>query len=125
MKYKNTHKTLISFHVFFKVAHTFLLGDKYSKPLNAVYLSKDAQQTVLQMGSYGIGLTRLIAAAIEVLSLEQEMRWPDVLVPFSVVIIPPKVTNQSFSLKLHYIFLIFLGWFEGRKPNEKFSRKII
>lgn len=75
------------------MAHTFLLGDKYSKPLNAIYLTKEAQQNVLQMGSYGIGLTRLVAAAIEVLSLEQEMRWPDVLVPFSVVIIPPKVTN--------------------------------
>lgn len=68
-----------------------MLGDKYSKPLNAVYLSKDAQPTVLQMGSFGIGMTRLIAASIEILSLEQEMRWPDVLVPFSVVIIPPKV----------------------------------
>lgn len=51
------------------------------------------------MGSYGIGLTRLIAAAIEILSLEQEMRWPDVLAPFSVVVIPPKVKFFAFKIK--------------------------
>lgn len=100
------------------MAHTFLLGDKYSKPLNAVYLTKDAQQNVLQMGSYGIGLTRLMAASIEVLSLEQEMRWPDLLVPFSVVIIPPKV------LRITLMSLLFLIFFFRLVPKRKVKQKI-
>lgn len=73
------------------MGHTFLLGDKYSKPLNATYLSPDATPIVLQMGSYGIGMSRILAASVEVLSLEQEMRWPDALAPYSVIIIPSKV----------------------------------
>lgn len=107
------------------MAHTFLLGEKYSKPLNALYLTKDAQQNVLQMGSYGIGLTRLIAASIEILSLEQEMRWPDVLVPFSVVILPPKVIKITKIKIHHFIQFCFSGWFQGGKSNKRFNRKII
>lgn len=107
-----------------EVAHTFLLGEKYSKPLNAVYLSKEAKQTTLQMGSYGIGLSRLIAATIEILSLEQEMRWPDALLPFSVVIIPAKVVGDIVlwnKLKL----IAISGGFEGRMQNEGSNRKIV
>lgn len=102
-----------------QVAHTFLLGDKYSKPLNAVYLSKEARPTVLQMGSFGIGLTRLIAASIEILSLEQEMRWPDVLVPYSVVIITPKVV----ALFSHNYFVSYLlsGGFKRREFDKGFG----
>lgn len=44
------------------------------------------------MGSYGLGLSRILAGSIEVLSSETEIRWPDILVPYDVVIIPPKVS---------------------------------
>jgi len=43
------------------------------------------------MGSYGLGMTRILAAGIEVLSLPNEIRWPIALAPFTVCIIPPKV----------------------------------
>lgn len=46
------------------------------------------------MGSYGLGLSRILAAAIEVLSSEIEIRWPDVLAPYNVVILPPKVSTN-------------------------------
>jgi prolyl-tRNA synthetase len=75
----------------FKVGHTFLLGDKYSKPLKATYLSSNGKPEVLQMGSYGLGLSRILAAAVEVLSSEQEIRWPPSLAPYNVIILPPKV----------------------------------
>lgn len=74
-----------------QVGHTFLLGDKYSVPLHATYLTDTKEPTNLQMGSYGLGLSRILAASLEVLSSEQEMRWPDALVPYTVLIIPPKV----------------------------------
>lgn len=73
------------------MGHTFLLGDKYSKPLKAFYLTQENKPNVLQMGSYGLGLSRIIAAAVEVLSSEHEIRWPKILAPYTVVIIPPKV----------------------------------
>jgi len=45
----------------------------------------------LQMGSYGLGMTRILAGGIEVLSVPNEIRWPTALAPFTVCIIPPKV----------------------------------
>lgn len=74
-----------------------MLGDKYSKPLNATYLNKDAKSEFLQMGSYGLGLSRILAASVEVLSNEQEMRWPEILAPYTVLILPPKVSLSSNS----------------------------
>lgn len=44
------------------------------------------------MGSYGLGLSRILAASTEVLSKETEMKWPDVLAPYNVIILPPKVS---------------------------------
>nr|CAI5818333.1 unnamed protein product [Callosobruchus analis] len=73
-----------------EVGHTFLLGDKYSKP-KAFYLGKNSKPQVLHMGSYGLGLSRILAACVEVLSTETDIVWPDVLVPYNVVILPPKV----------------------------------
>lgn len=51
------------------------------------------------MGSYGLGLTRILAASLEVLSLEQELRWPQALAPFHIVILPPKSgSNEETQL---------------------------
>jgi prolyl-tRNA synthetase len=72
-----------------EIAHTFILEDRYSKQLKATYLSKGKPE-VIQMGCYGIGITRLIAASIEVLSSENEIRWPIGISPFKVCLITPK-----------------------------------
>jgi prolyl-tRNA synthetase len=79
-----------------EVAHTFILEDKYSKILGATYLQANGKPTPLIMGCYGIGVTRLIAACVECLSTETEIRWPFVLAPFRVCILPPKVRIQAF-----------------------------
>lgn len=80
-----------SFFFQFQIGHTFFLGTKYSEPLKAVY-KENHNIEPLSMGCYGIGITRLIASAAEVLSTEQELRWPISLAPYTVCIIPPKVS---------------------------------
>lgn len=59
------------------------------------------------MGCYGIGITRLIAASIEVLSTENEIRWPFVLAPFSVCIIPPKDGSREQMSVAHLTDLVY------------------
>lgn len=78
-----------------EVAHTFLLGDKYSKPLGATYLNTSGKPETLVMGCYGIGITRIIAAALEVLSTEHELRWPTLLAPYDVCLIGPKQGSKE------------------------------
>ncbi len=70
-----------------EVGHIFKLGTKYSKPLNAVY--QDAQKTtqVIEMGTYGIGITRVLAACIEQNYDQDGIIWPDALAPFQVQLI--------------------------------------
>lgn len=78
-----------------EIAHTFILEDRYSKPLKATFLNNKGKPEVLQMGCYGIGITRLIASCIEILSSEDEIRWPEILSPFKVCVIPPKAGSKE------------------------------
>ncbi|KAH8305727.1 hypothetical protein KR059_008592 [Drosophila kikkawai] len=78
-----------------EVAHTFLLGDKYSKPLGATFLNTSGKPQSLIMGCYGIGITRIIAAALEVLSSDHELRWPKLLAPYDVCLIGPKQGSKD------------------------------
>lgn len=84
-----------------EVGHTFFLGEKYSKPLDAHYVDKNMKRHILQMGSYGIGISRIIAASLECLSTEQELRWPDALAPYNVIIIPPKVCCKNIEVLIY------------------------
>ena len=72
-----------------EVGHTFLLGDKYSKIFKARCLSQ-GQPALLQMGCYGLGVTRILAASLEVLSTDQSLIWPASIVPYKVAILAPK-----------------------------------
>ncbi|XP_026833184.1 probable proline--tRNA ligase, mitochondrial isoform X2 [Drosophila erecta] len=78
-----------------EVAHTFLLGDKYSKPLGATFLNTKGKPQSLVMGCYGIGITRVIAAALEVLSSDNELHWPKLLAPYDVCLIGPKQGSKE------------------------------
>ncbi len=71
-----------------EVGHVFFLGDRYSKSLNAVYLDEAGKPQVLQMGCYGIGITRIAGAAIEQNHDEKGIIWPENIAPFEVVICP-------------------------------------
>ncbi|MEJ5990983.1 proline--tRNA ligase [Ramlibacter sp. PS3R-8] len=71
-----------------EVGHIFYLGTKYSVPMNATFLDEDGKPKVFEMGCYGIGITRLPAAAIEQNHDERGIIWPDAIAPFTVVICP-------------------------------------
>ncbi len=71
-----------------EVGHIFQLGTKYSTAMKATVLNEQGRQTVLEMGCYGIGVTRIVAAAIEQHHDAAGIIWPDVMAPFQIVIIP-------------------------------------
>jgi prolyl-tRNA synthetase len=71
-----------------EVGHVFFLGDKYSKALNATFLNEQGKAEALQMGCYGIGVSRIVAAAIEQNHDDKGIIWPISIAPFEVVICP-------------------------------------
>jgi len=71
-----------------EVGHIFQLGTKYSESMNAVVLGEDGKSHVMPMGCYGIGVSRIVAAAIEQNHDEKGIRWPEPLAPFQVAILP-------------------------------------
>jgi len=71
-----------------EVGHIFYLGTKYSQSMNATFLADDGKPKHFEMGCYGIGITRLPAAAIEQNHDAKGIIWPDALAPFTVVICP-------------------------------------
>jgi len=71
-----------------EVGHVFYLGTKYSKAMQATFLDVNGKPQFLEMGCYGIGITRLPAAAIEQGHDERGIIWPDAIAPFTVVICP-------------------------------------
>jgi|TARA_B110000211_G_scaffold143873_2_gene164235 prolyl-tRNA synthetase len=71
-----------------EVGHIFQLGDKYSKSMNATVLDDSGKAVVMQMGCYGMGVTRLVGAIIEQNHDESGIIWPESIAPFSVIIIP-------------------------------------
>jgi prolyl-tRNA synthetase len=85
------------------VGHTFQLGTRYSKPLKATFVDEDGTEQPYQMGCYGIGLTRIVAAAAEQFNDDGGLKWPKALAPFDAVVIPtnmdlPAVVETSERL---------------------------
>ncbi len=71
-----------------EVGHVFFLGTRYSEAMNAVFVDADGQSKPFQMGCYGIGITRLLGAAIEQNHDERGIVWPRPIAPFEVVVVP-------------------------------------
>jgi prolyl-tRNA synthetase len=71
-----------------EVGHVFALGTVYSEALGATFLDIDGQSKLMEMGCYGIGITRVVAAAIEQHNDERGIIWPQPLAPFAVAIAP-------------------------------------
>ena len=71
-----------------EVGHVFYLGTKYSKAMNATFLGENGKPQFMEMGCYGIGITRLPAAAIEQNHDARGIIWPDAIAPFTVVLCP-------------------------------------
>jgi len=81
-----------------EVGHIFYFGDKYSKPLNCLIDTQDGKKISVKMGSYGIGVSRLVGAIIEAIYDNETMKWPKSISPFDVVIIPSISKNNRENL---------------------------
>src|SRR5689334_1307007 len=88
-----------------EVGHVFALGDVYSKAMGATYLDAGGQSHVIQMGCYGIGVTRVVAAAIEQNHDERGIVWPEAMAPFAIAIAPigyeHSATGREHADRLH------------------------
>jgi len=82
-----------------EVGHIFYFGDKYSKSLNCLVDNQEGKKIPVKMGSYGIGVSRLVGAIIEAKYNNNVMKWPKSVAPFDVVIIANinKNNNESFE----------------------------
>ncbi|CAG9205482.1 proline--tRNA ligase [Paraburkholderia tropica] len=71
-----------------EVGHVFQLGTKYSEAMSATYLAENGKPAPMQMGCYGIGITRILGAAIEQNFDDKGIIWPESIAPFQVVVCP-------------------------------------
>ena len=78
-----------------EVGHIFQLGQKYSQAMNCTVLNENGKATTLTMGCYGIGVSRVVAAAIEQNHDARGIVWPDNLAPFQVALVPLKMESSA------------------------------
>jgi len=78
-----------------EVGHIFQLGRKYSTPMKAMVLDEAGREVTLLMGCYGIGVTRIVAAAIEQNHDERGIIWPAPIAPFQVVLVPLNLQKSA------------------------------
>jgi prolyl-tRNA synthetase len=81
-----------------EVGHIFQLGTAYSEAMNAVVLGEDGKSHIMPMGCYGIGISRIVAAAIEQNYDERGICWPEPIAPFQVALLP---MNAKKSYRVH------------------------
>jgi prolyl-tRNA synthetase len=77
-----------------EVGHIFQLGRKYSESMGATVLDESGKAATLYMGCYGIGVTRVVAAAIEQNHDARGIIWPDAIAPFQLVVVPLNATKS-------------------------------
>ena len=88
-----------------EVGHIFQLGDRYSQALKAGVLNEEGKHQIMTMGCYGVGVSRIIAAAIEQNHDEYGIIWPDAIAPFQIALIPmnmhKSVRIEETTVKLY------------------------
>ena len=112
-----------------EVGHIFQLGTKYSEALNATVQDREGKDTPMAMGCYGIGVTRIVGAAIEQNHDDKGIIWPEALAPFKIIIIPiglnrseivKKITSDLYNQMLTLGFEVLLDDRDVR-PGVKFA----
>ncbi|XP_073708397.1 probable proline--tRNA ligase, mitochondrial [Garra rufa] len=78
-----------------EVGHTFYLGTKYSQAFKASFVNASSVPAVAEMGCFGLGVTRILAASIEVMSSKDAIRWPGLIAPYQVCVLPPKKGSKE------------------------------
>jgi prolyl-tRNA synthetase len=112
-----------------EVGHIFQLGTKYSEAMSATVQDKDGKDRVVAMGCYGIGITRIVGAAIEQNHDDNGIIWPEPLAPFDVVLVPINMHRSETvrdAAEALYVELQNLGFevlFDDRdvRPGVKFA----
>jgi len=77
------------------VGHIYQLGARYSKPLEAMFVDEDGTEQPFQMGCYGIGVDRIVAAAAEQFNDEAGLMWPKALAPYDAIVVPTNMDQPS------------------------------
>ncbi|MEN0108019.1 MAG: proline--tRNA ligase [Pseudomonas sp.] len=78
-----------------EVGHIFQLGSKYSEAMNCTVMGENGKPAILTMGCYGIGVSRVVAAAIEQNNDERGILWSDALAPFQIALVPLRYENED------------------------------
>ena len=112
-----------------EVGHIFKLGRKYSEAFGATVLDEQGRPVTMLMGCYGIGITRVVAAAIEQHNDERGIVWPEAIAPFDVVLVPmnlqksARVRETSERLYAELSAAGFAVLFDDRdaRPGVKFA----
>ncbi len=112
-----------------EVGHVFYLGTKYSQAMNATFLDEHGRAKFFEMGCYGIGVTRIVAAAIEQNHDEKGIIWPLAMAPFSVVLCPVGLDRSEMvrevaeslydSLRQRHVNVILDD--RGERPGAMFA----
>ncbi|WOX06573.1 proline--tRNA ligase [Microbulbifer pacificus] len=88
-----------------EVGHIFQLGNKYSKAMNATVLDENGKEQVMVMGCYGIGVSRVVAAAIEQNYDDAGIIWPEAIAPFQLAIVPINMQkSEAVTQKCEHIY---------------------
>lgn len=111
-----------------EVGHVFFFGTKYSKPMGATVLDKDGNTVALQMGSYGIGVSRLVGAIIEASHDEDGIIWPPQVTPFDVGLVNIRTDDDNCTKASEKLYrslkkagLDVLYDDRSERPGAKFS----
>lgn len=123
-------KGTIQFKRGIEVGHIFQLGDKYSASMNATVLDESGKAQVMQMGCYGMGVTRLVGAIIEQNHDDSGIIWPEAIAPFSVIIIPvnahkseavAKASEDLYASLTGKNIEVLMDDRDGVRPGAKFA----
>ncbi|GHM58515.1 MAG: proline--tRNA ligase [Candidatus Mesenet longicola] len=87
-----------------EVGHIFYFGDKYSSPMNAKISLESGQNVPIHMGSYGIGISRLVGAIIEAYHDDNGIKWPEAVAPFKIGLINLQIKDNSCTEAANYIY---------------------
>ncbi|WP_411820322.1 proline--tRNA ligase [Hyphococcus formosus] len=112
-----------------EVGHIFFFGDKYSKPMKAVVAGPDGNEIPVQMGSYGVGVSRLMGAIIEAYHDENGCKWPIPVAPYQVGLVNLRTGDEACDAACEKLYAeltskgveVLYDDTAGR-PGEKFAR---
>lgn len=111
-----------------EVGHIFQLGDKYSAAMGATVLDEAGETITLRMGCYGIGVSRIVAAAIEQNHDAQGIIWPEPMAPFQIALVPINYANEAVRTTTEQLYsdLVQAGYEvllddRDERPGVKFA----